>query len=261
MSDKKFFFFDIDGTIAVDIPRRVPESTKRTLNKLKENGHFVSIATGRMYVMTTEFCEQFGIKNMVTDGGKGIVIDGNPNIEPLDHSMMITLTKELDEKNIPWSVCIKNERKWYMRDDRFHNAMKDVIKFKNYMQTIIKEDLDIEKEKNIFKGFVFIDIETEKTIKSLENTTYTRYHSDYIIIEADDKSVGIRKIMDIMNINDEDVVVFGDNTNDIKMFRPEWTKIAMGNSVQQLKEIADFVTKDADDDGIEFACKHFGWID
>ncbi|MBF1057658.1 MAG: HAD hydrolase family protein, partial [Peptostreptococcus sp.] len=56
-------------------------------------------------------------------------------------------------------------------------------------------------------------------------------------------------------------VVFGDNTNDIKMFRPEWTSIAMGNAVEELKKIADFVTKDADDGGIEHACRHFGWID
>ena len=64
-----------------------------------------------------------------------------------------------------------------------------------------------------------------------------------------------------MGIEDQDVVVFGDNTNDIKMFRPEWTSIAMGNAVEELKKIADFVTKDADDGGIEYACRHFGWID
>ena len=59
----------------------------------------------------------------------------------------------------------------------------------------------------------------------------------------------------------EDVVVFGDQKNDLKMFRDEWTSIAMGNAIDELKEKADFVTKNADDDGIEYACKHFGWID
>ena len=32
-------------------------------------------------------------------------------------------------------------------------------------------------------------------------------------------------------------------------------------NVEELKKIADFVTKDADDGGIEHACRHFGWID
>ena len=46
---RKFFFFDIDGTLAVGTPgnQYVPESTKIAISKLKEAGHFVAIATGR----------------------------------------------------------------------------------------------------------------------------------------------------------------------------------------------------------------------
>ncbi len=58
----------------------------------------------------------------------------------------------------------------------------------------------------------------------------------------------------------EDVVVFGDDYNDLVMFRPEWTSIAMGNACDALKKKADFVTKASYDDGIEYACRHYGWI-
>ena len=34
--------------------------------------------------------------------------------------------------------------------------------------------------------------------------------------------------------------------------------VAMGNANPPVKLIADFVTKDIDDDGIEYALKHFG---
>lgn len=34
-----------------------------------------------------------------------------------------------------------------------------------------------------------------------------------------------------------------------------------GQWCRRLKEKADFVTKDSTDDGIEYACRHFGWID
>lgn len=44
------------------------------------------------------------------------------------------------------------------------------------------------------------------------------------------------------------------------MFRPEWTSIAMGNACDALKKKADFVTKASYDDGIEYACRHYGWI-
>ena len=47
MGKRKFFFFDIDGTLAVGTPgdQYVPESTKLALRKLEEQGHFLAIAT------------------------------------------------------------------------------------------------------------------------------------------------------------------------------------------------------------------------
>ena len=58
----------------------------------------------------------------------------------------------------------------------------------------------------------------------------------------------------------EDVVVFGDGHNDYSMFQKAPMSIAMGNAIDKLKEIADFVTKDSNEDGIYYACRHFGWI-
>ena len=36
--------------------------------------------------------------------------------------------------------------------------------------------------------------------------------------------------------------------------------IVMGNGDEKAKEIAEFVTHDCADDGIEYACKHYGLI-
>ena len=57
-----------------------------------------------------------------------------------------------------------------------------------------------------------------------------------------------------------DVVVFGDAVNDLVMFDPMWFSIAMGNGMEELKQKADYVTAKNTDDGIEKACKKFGWI-
>ncbi|MEI3234431.1 MAG: HAD hydrolase family protein [Intestinibacter bartlettii] len=57
----------------------------------------------------------------------------------------------------------------------------------------------------------------------------------------------MKSILDYYHAPYEDAVVFGDNKNDLKMFRDEWTSIAMGNAIDELKERATFVTKDAVD--------------
>ena len=53
---RKFFFFDIDGTLAVGVPGKqyIPDSTKLALKKLKEAGHFLAIATGRSHAMAVD---------------------------------------------------------------------------------------------------------------------------------------------------------------------------------------------------------------
>jgi hydroxymethylpyrimidine pyrophosphatase-like HAD family hydrolase len=58
-----------------------------------------------------------------------------------------------------------------------------------------------------------------------------------------------------------DVVVFGDGKNDLSMFVPEWTSVAMGNAVLELKERATLVTANVDDDGIYKACEQLGLFD
>ncbi|MGM0213160.1 HAD hydrolase family protein [Enterococcus sp. AZ109] len=58
----------------------------------------------------------------------------------------------------------------------------------------------------------------------------------------------------------EDVVVFGDDSNDLVMFKEEWFTIAMGNATDELKNKASYVTDTNIDKGIYKACKHFGWF-
>ena len=44
--ERKYIFFDIDGTLTDANPGgKILESTYRTLDQLKANGHFVAIAT------------------------------------------------------------------------------------------------------------------------------------------------------------------------------------------------------------------------
>ena len=44
---RKYFFFDIDGTLTDNKTRQIVPSAQEALLKLEKAGHFVSIATGR----------------------------------------------------------------------------------------------------------------------------------------------------------------------------------------------------------------------
>ena len=255
---KKYFFFDIDGTLSTGFPEQFfPDSRRMSLEKLEENGHFLAIATGRSHAKAVELLDELGFDNMVSDGGNGITINRELlHIEPLNKENCIALLKEADSRNIPWGISIDNSKTRYTRNDDFVNVTEDV-----YMETIVDPDLDIEKIDTYYKLYIACKPEEDDTLVALKNLPFVRFHDAYLFVEPDDKSVGIKAVMDYFGAPYKDVVVFGDQKNDLKMFRDEWTSIAMGNAIDELKEKADFVTKNADDDGIEYACKHFGWID
>ena len=58
----------------------------------------------------------------------------------------------------------------------------------------------------------------------------------------------------------KDVVVFGDDYNDLDMFDERFFKVAMGNGCEALKAKADYVADENVKDGIYKTCERFGWI-
>ena len=46
--EQKFFFFDIDNTLAVWPEGKIPNSAQYCIDELQRRGHLVSIATGRI---------------------------------------------------------------------------------------------------------------------------------------------------------------------------------------------------------------------
>ena len=257
--NKKYFFFDIDGTLlgwTKDWQKVIPDSTKLAIQKLKDNGHFLAIATGRSRAMAKEFMDMFDIHSMVHDGGNGATInDELVYIEPLDHDLCAQLVEECKQKGIAWGLQPINEIYRLVPDNSFFEATNDV-----YMESRIVEGLDVANYDKIFKMYIACTVKQQEELETLKKLPWARYHDEYLFVEPTDKSRGIYKIMEILDAPIEDVVVFGDDYNDLTMFIDKWTCIAMGNAKQEVKDRATYVTDDVMNDGIYKALEHFGWI-
>src|SRR5699024_576521 len=149
---RKFFFFDIDGTLAVGVPGKqyIPDSTKLALKKLKEAGHFLAIATGRSYAMAVDHMKALGFENMVSDGGNGITINGQLlEIKPLDYNKCLKLIDECKEKNFIWAISPDNEIRRLAPDNRFYDFTHDI-----YMDTVVQPGLDPRDFDEIYKVYI-----------------------------------------------------------------------------------------------------------
>jgi len=256
--DKKYFFFDIDGTLIPGSGNRyVPENTRQALEQLRRKGHFLSLATGRARCMALEQMHALGFENMVSDGGYGVTLHGELlGIEPLEKEACIELAEECDRAGYAWGLSIEDDPVRLTKMPRFCEETDD-----KYQVARVVPDLDPAAQPQILKMYVSLPDGAETELPALKKLPWIRYGDmPYIFVEPEDKARGIRKIRDLCGCRDEDIVVFGDDLNDLSMFCPEWTCIAMGNAKPEIKERADFITKDCAEDGVGWALRHFGWI-
>ena len=81
-----------------------------------------------------------------------------------------------------------------------------------------------------------------------------------IVPKNHSKATGIQTVADDFKSDLDHCYVFGDSFNDESMLRYVKHSIVMANGVQAMKDIAYFVTKDIEDDGIAYALEKLDLI-
>lgn len=256
--EKKYFFFDIDGTLTDNATKKYVPSALETLKQLQANGHFVAIATGRAHYKARPAMNDCGLHNMVCCGGGGLVINDKLIVNtPLDLEKAKAIVLQAEENNIPILLQLDDSVKCYSKDDSFRQTVGER---KEPTEYIIDPALDYSKLEVIYKIYLGFSEAEEYKLPLKDTLGHLRFVKDYLMFQYDAKKEGIESMIKAIGGNLEDVVVFGDDYNDLVMFDSRWFSIAMGNACDALKDKADYVTDLNINDGIYKACKHFNWI-
>jgi Cof subfamily protein (haloacid dehalogenase superfamily) len=261
----KIIFFDIDGTILTEKTLIIPDSTKIAIKKAQENGHLALINTGRPITSIDSF-----IKDIQFDGyicGCGTYIEYENEVL-LSKQLGNILSKDIvkDLKDCKIDGILEGENGVYYDEDK-NIKSKEVLRIKNR-----------HKEQQLYKGATwdspYIDFD-KLTIWANENSNFNKFHEKYknifefihrgkdfyeLVPLGFSKASGIQYLIKHLEIPFENTYAIGDSTNDLSMLKYVKNSIAMGNSTPVLFDLVSFVTKDIEDDGIEYALKHFNII-
>jgi Cof subfamily protein (haloacid dehalogenase superfamily) len=117
-------------------------------------------------------------------------------------------------------------------------------------------------ERNIYQTLLFCESGEEERYQQYSDLKLIRWHevSTDILPVNGSKAEGIKQLVKRLNINRENIYAFGDGLNDLEMIDFVGTGVAMGNAVGSLKEIADYITKPVDEDGILYGIEQLGLI-
>lgn len=255
---QKYFFFDIDGTLTDNVTKQIIPSAARAIEKLQEAGHFVSIATGRAYYKAEPFRRQHGFHHMVCNGGHGIVLaDELKENRPIDYEKSLAIYRQAIELGYGVLVALDDSKKVYAKDYRFYDQAGIRKEPTTY---IIDEAFDPADYDKIYKMYISIPKEAEETLTLKDTVGHLRFEPEYLMFQPDAKKEGILRMLTYAGGDSNDVVVFGDDYNDLCMFDEQFYCVAMGNGCEELKQKADYVAKKNIEDGIYLACKEHGWF-
>lgn len=282
MSDRKIVFFDIDGTIW-DYLERIPESAVEAIRKLKENGHIPIICTGRAkgHVCNKQLLNM-GFEGMIAACGSHVEYNGEMLYEQFMPQAWIEKAVEMSFKyNIP-VVFEGRQKHWISAKGFTHDGFVDRMILAMGENAVIFNEYSPDIKANKFSGDVLLSSDYENFRRELSADMSFIYHElggvpgiwqakfkddperitgvFEAVIPGTSKAEGMKILCDYLKVDISETFAIGDSNNDIEMVDAAGIGIAMGNGSEKLKEIADYITRDLEDDGVYKALDHFGLL-
>ena len=256
----KIIFFDIDDTLRNSKTGFVPTTIQTIFQQLREKGILTGIATGRGIFGVVPEIKALKPDFFVTLNGayiedkKGNVIYSN-KIARDKVEEYIAWTKEV---GIDYGLVGSHEAKLSRRTEMISQAIDPIY-------PDLEVDPDFYQKEDIYQMWTFEDQGDDLTLPENLSSTLRlvrwHEHSSDVVPISGSKAAGVAKVVDQLGLKPENVMVFGDELNDLELFDYAGISVAMGISHDKIKEKADYITKTLEEDGIFDALEGFGMVE
>ena len=264
----KLIVLDLDGTLLSD-QKVLSDESVRAIKLAQEKGFLVTIATGRAYELTKPYAERLNITMpLILDNGALIK-------DPVSKTILFRNTLEPD--TIEYFVNYANDNQLgytFYAEDGFYIKDPERLDFyqkwnQEHPDSLIELHTEFNeeslKERPFYKMLLMIPdyqlmTKTYSMFKDNPKFHITKSLSEFfdVLPHHTTKGTALHFLMERYQLKPEQVLVFGDNTNDLEIFKTAMHSVAMPNATEDLKKVAKSIAlADNNNHGVAKTLEYF----
>ena len=286
----KLVAIDLDGTL-LNSYGEVSNKNKEIIQKAMQKGVEVVLSSGRPIMSVKNLANEIGCNNYIICGNGAITYDIQSEEiiydKFLEKSKVLQIIKICEEnsiffnvytkdtiltKNLNYNILFYNQENATKPEDK-KTRITIMQNIEEYIQNRNEEDyLKItvcDNDKVVFGSIIrklrtikdidVLDVAhmSRKLIKDGTENVLMQYYYTEISNTNVDKWQAIFDLTERLNIKRDEVIAIGDNVNDAEMIKEAGLGVMMGNAAPYIKEMADVVVSDNDNDGVAEAIEKY----
>lgn len=264
----KLIAIDIDGTL-VDSHHQISDENKKAIQAAHKKGVKIILTSGRPYFGISPALELLGLQeaDCLAISNNGALVHNAKTGETLHENLLthqdyLLFSEFAKKQDLPFHA---------ISDNKIYTSNKAISPYTVHESYLTNTPLFFRAEDEINPHLTYSKImlchdktQLDLAQKQLPDEiikNFNIYRSTDFFIEClskkASKGIAVQFAAKYFNIAPENIMVIGDQYNDLSMFEFADCKVAMGNAIKELKQQATFVTTTNDESGVAVAINKF----
>ena len=257
-------FFDIDGTIVDDGTQIIPRSTVDSVEKLRALGHIPVVNTGRPYSHIDPRVRSMAFSAFVCGCGMEIFLEDRWLVRKSPDLALCEFVRQQAKKQGVLPLYEADDGAILYEPELVANPSQkremERMEAKGFRVCPAQEHPQFMKfviwSQNAAAAQAFYrEMEPYFEIIYRGNDSFAEF-----VLKGCSKAVGMETLLSALGVSREDTLAIGDSTNDLPMFSVAAHTACLGDGMEELKAVSEYVTAPVLEDGIQKALEHFGLL-
>ena len=250
IKNSKLLLFDLDGTL-LRSDKIISDISIETLEKCRETGLLIGVSTSRSQQNSLKYIAELAPEIIVSSGGALITYKNKPvykaEFSVNEVNRIIRTAREICGADCEITVDTLDSHYWnYKIDPKAVDKQWEGTVYCDFSEDFPEPSLKICVE--IADDEIAHRLCSE--LKEYDSIRFTDGNWYKFTKKEATKENAIAKLCEILGISEKNVMAFGDDLADIGMLKMCGIGVAMGNAVDEVKEVSDIVIGTNDEDGI-----------